>query len=393
MGHTCARCEPWRAQPHRGSPVRMRDATARSRAQVQVGETWRAPCASAGSGKPVEGARQRWEQLWQEAGTQRWARCAHASCSQSTPHSTYRGVLEDCNGARRAGGGWLARLPRPETGPPMIYLPCNTGERRSTPSGARYGVVTLSVPYSTRQLLVCDVSRLCIYRLSAWSPDTSGVITSSSMRIPDDLSQIRVANHLAVAPSVRGDRRAPQAWLEMQVGKGAESGHLGSVSSHCSTLLRLTSCTSCGVGRIIIECFIAQHYSDSLCTSCGGRIWASGHLGSVSLLNITQTHFDLCTSCGGRIWASGECFIAQHYPDSLCTSCEGRIWASGVCFIAQHYSDSLCTSCPRGSQRPLWRSTPAAPLATARFLCPPCRATRSRIDSTGAAEHPPCKPS
>ena len=47
---------------------------------------------------------------------------------------------------------------------------------------------------------------------------------------------------------------------------------------------------------------------------------------------------------GGRIWASGECFIAQHYSDSLCTSCGGRIWASWECFFAQHYSDSLCTS-------------------------------------------------
>ena len=90
----------------------------------------------------------------------------------------------------------------------------------------------------------------------------------------------------------------------------------------------------------------------------GGIYRARVYAHSVSIALQEQIKLEAC-GCGGkscqlsglcegaetRIWASGECFIAQHYSDSLCTSCGGRIWASGECFIAQHYSDSLCTSC------------------------------------------------
>ena len=43
---------------------------------------------------------------------------------------------------------------------------------------------------------------------------------------------------------------------------------------------------------------------------------------------------------GGKIWASGECFIAQHYSDSLCTSWTGR---AGACRRANlHGPKDLC---------------------------------------------------
>ena len=101
------------------------------------------------------------------------------------------------------------------------------------------------------------------------------------------------------------------------------------------------------------ECFIAQHYSDSLCTSCGGRNQNYGHLGSVSLLNITQTHF--VHRVGAEFGHLGSVHCSTLHSDSLCTSCGGRIWGwaspeSGECFIAQHYSRSDSHFVHRGTE-------------------------------------------
>ena len=66
----------------------------------------------------------------------------------------------------------------------------------------------LANPDRSRSLLY-TIDDTQVYSLGP-GPDISGV----NLRIPDDLSQIRVANHFAVVPSVRGVPLM-HGWMEL----------------------------------------------------------------------------------------------------------------------------------------------------------------------------------